>query len=485
MSKQKAVEPPVVKLPHGGETQLINFAKGLWAKLPSTVQSRDGRTVTLKHHAQGTEEVLFEHLTTSHDKTGRTWVDRARVKSILRITSTIENARPRFIAGNGNHIYIQRYADGFNHYVVTKPDGLVVEHGLSDTLQTQWLRDAAGDAYLPAKKLDFGSPSSARSEQGGAAGTTKTSPSQSNIAPGMPGEAGPVREGAGQGDAGQGENGQQQGGSSSIESTALTEKSAGASQSSTEKQAPVNDAMEPSFSVGLQDKSGGLDVQKFKAILQNGDTAPLPAGLQERAGEAIERHTAGGISRSELRVEVLPPVLGGRNSDGFGIASAVAALFGRRVVRFDVAPKAFSRGWTTSGIPEFIFVNKASSKPALVVSGHELWHHLQIEQQDITDQIKKKLGPDFIRLNQASKSYRKFSEKEYVDEMMGDFMTESLIEPAFWDKLSERDPEFFGRAAIVIKEWIDGLINSLRVHLEGSQYIRDLERAQNVLADAA
>ncbi len=68
---------------------------------------------------------------------------------------------------------------------------------------------------------------------------------------------------------------------------------------------------------------------------------------------------------------------------------------------------------------------------------------------------------------------------------MGDFMTESLIEPAFWDKLSERDPEFFGRAAIVIKEWIDGLINSLRVHLEGSQYIRDLERAQNVLADAA
>ncbi|WP_156346582.1 hypothetical protein, partial [Verrucomicrobium spinosum] len=50
VNKQQAVEPPVVRLPHGGESQLINFAKGLWAKLPSTVQSRDGRTVTLKHN---------------------------------------------------------------------------------------------------------------------------------------------------------------------------------------------------------------------------------------------------------------------------------------------------------------------------------------------------------------------------------------------------------------------------------------------------
>jgi hypothetical protein len=191
INRQTPVKPPQVPLLLGrGEVALQREAQRVWSALPATVQTRDGKTVHIKHNKQGTEDVLLEHLTTSH-RGSQTYVDAWRVFSLARIVDTIRNARFRFVAPNGNRIYIQRYTDDKNHYVIVDPGGIVTSQGTEAALWTQWLRKSAGDTYMTVERIEMISPASAQPVQGGAKGTTPTSPGQSNIAPGTPGKPGP------------------------------------------------------------------------------------------------------------------------------------------------------------------------------------------------------------------------------------------------------------------------------------------------------
>ena len=148
--KQSQIPAPTVRFLPGGERVRREEAQRLWDTLPDSVTTKDGRNILIKNTAQGTVETTLEHLITSHSK-DRTWVDARRIASLNRIPLTISNAGMRLYSKNGNHIYIQPYSDGLNHYVVVSPDQIVLDEGYGDVLKTQWMRSAKDDEYLEAE----------------------------------------------------------------------------------------------------------------------------------------------------------------------------------------------------------------------------------------------------------------------------------------------------------------------------------------------
>ncbi len=135
-SAQRLERPQTSSIP-----ALVQWAKQALERQPSTVKTRNGRTVALRHNAQGTLETLYTHLVTDGE-VPRAAPDRA--KWVPKLAETLANSRVSVEMPNGNAIYFARYNHGGYldaHFVVVTPDGFIADHGPVDALKTHWARN--------------------------------------------------------------------------------------------------------------------------------------------------------------------------------------------------------------------------------------------------------------------------------------------------------------------------------------------------------
>lgn len=125
------------RVARGGSSDVLEKARKDFTDLPFRVQTRDGRTVILKHNRQGTIDTLWNHLATKYSqRTGENFVNPVLSAWIPRIPQTLEEARVKFQQPNGSTVYATKYEGGHAHFVVVKPDGEVEGHGPLDYLWT-------------------------------------------------------------------------------------------------------------------------------------------------------------------------------------------------------------------------------------------------------------------------------------------------------------------------------------------------------------
>lgn len=247
--------------------------------------------------------------------------------------------------------------------------------------------------------------------------------------------------------------------------------------------APPPNSGDPSLSPDLRPGNLPSDVQQ------------LPEFAPAEAADRVRRLETSLRARGELPSgqKLLPAAAGelpAGTAPAYDFARAFAGLFGRRVVALKgLRPDSFG-GVTNSKIQDTVFFNPASPRAAHSLVGHEMLHHLEVAHPDLFQRLDDVLKPDLVRWDQAKKNYAAYAQGEGGDlnvrrEVYGDFMGESLSDPQFWDRLSERDAGTFLPLARAVWQWFRGVINALRSRgWEASQYFKDVQRAQATLADS-
>jgi hypothetical protein len=169
-------------------------------------------------------------------------------------------------------------------------------------------------------------------------------------------------------------------------------------------------------------------------------------------------------------------------------AKRLAALFGRRVVTFRNADNPRVNGITNARHRDLIFLNADSTRPYWAVAGHELWHHLVLEQPELANQVWEAVRPELKNFDQYRKKFRgdpHYKSEDIPHELMGDFLGDSVGDASFWTKLGQENPKVLRRFAIAVNEWLTKVSAAIKRHGFGSDsYFKDIDRAQSVLADA-
>jgi hypothetical protein len=181
------------------------------------------------------------------------------------------------------------------------------------------------------------------------------------------------------------------------------------------------------------------------------------------------------------------------------IAQLLERLYGVRIIPVDSAGPVPFNGVKLKK-SNVVFIHAGASKPMLTVAGHELWHHLRETHPGLAREFIEAVTPllrdipkyqrrlERMGVGQVDPSGRvTVSEAQAIDEILGDFMGDSLSEPKFLQGLAAQEPNLFKRFARIAVQWLDKLIAKLRNAASGvrtygsSEFITELETAQREL----
>jgi hypothetical protein len=181
------------------------------------------------------------------------------------------------------------------------------------------------------------------------------------------------------------------------------------------------------------------------------------------------------------------------------LAQLLERLYGVRIIPVDSAGDVPFNGVKLKN-SKVVLLHAGASKPMLTVAGHELWHHLRETHPGLAREFIEAVTPllrdipkyqrrlERMGVGQVDPSGRvTASEAQAIDEILGDFMGDSLSEPKFLQGLAEQEPNLFKRFARIAVQWLDKLIAKLRNAASGvrtfgsSEFITDLETAQREL----
>ncbi len=192
---------------------------------------------------------------------------------------------------------------------------------------------------------------------------------------------------------------------------------------------------------------------------------------------------------------VRPAVLG---AAGQRTLHELERIFGVRIIRVESkagGPAPFN-GWkdTKSNV---LLLDAHAEKPLLVSAGHELGHHIELQNPQLYGQMADGVMnlireyPKFFeayraRMDRAGYRGRQLQDVNVHREIVNDFIGDCFKDPKFLQLLAAREPKIFKRFAKQAMFWLDKLIAKAKT-LTGygvDQHISDLEAARGIVVDA-
>ncbi len=192
---------------------------------------------------------------------------------------------------------------------------------------------------------------------------------------------------------------------------------------------------------------------------------------------------------------IRPSVLG---AAGQRTIHELERIFGVRIIRVESkagGPAPFN-GWkdTKSNV---LLLDAHAEKPLLVSAGHELGHHIELQNPQLYGQMADGVMnlireyPKFFeayraRMDRAGYRGRQLQDVNVHREIVNDFIGDCFKDPKFLQLLAAREPKIFKRFAKQAMFWLDKLIAKAKT-LTGygvDQHISDLEAARGIVADA-
>ena len=170
---------------------------------------------------------------------------------------------------------------------------------------------------------------------------------------------------------------------------------------------------------------------------------------------------------------------------------AIRAAFRTRVIQVVSKPggrDAFN-GFSIPGV-DAIFVNANTDIGFINIAGHELLHDLKRRSPTLYAYYAENAKPYLknlpayqARLNAKLQSGESLYDSESaLEELLADFMGDSLSDPAFLQQMADRNPSKFKQFVNAVRLWLSGVASKLR-GLGSSQHISDVKALQKYLAD--
>jgi hypothetical protein len=223
------------------------------------------------------------------------------------------------------------------------------------------------------------------------------------------------------------------------------------------------------------DETYRAQTQALEAALKDGgyDFKVTPVSLSERvAGRSSEGQHDEGSGRR----------------DSFALASRISGVFGKEVI-----PVTLDGDWNADGVvlpgsplSQYVFLDVRSDRPAHVVLGHELSHHMEKDApavyKDLVQALRPMLDAEGYR---EARSTIGPSEDYIVKEMIGDLLGNNFGDQKFWAEVAKRSTAF-GKIAGTIRQWLASLVAKLKgmAGFQVEQFVSDVEGARKVLAAA-
>ena len=260
-----------------------------------------------------------------------------------------------------------------------------------------------------------------------------------------------------------------------------------------------------------EDYSAGIVTDEDIAQMREGMDAKHPlyqaldtiTGAEVAEGELQEEQLTEGQAKAEEALisamrkqfpegEIAAQVVGMPSSKDLQSVQSVGEALGVNIVVFRGEREADAfNGLYHEGT---IFINENAERPYLTTLGHESWHKIETEHQDLAKQLIDSMKVEDLGfenyLNELNKSrVDKGLEEIGIDDALGmeelraDFVGEQFVRPEFWQKLSEKNPEAAKSLAQVVKDIID----KIRAYLQGQKAVpasafKDLNGVQDALA---
>lgn len=177
-----------------------------------------------------------------------------------------------------------------------------------------------------------------------------------------------------------------------------------------------------------------------------------------------------------------------------GATKKAAKAFGIDAIFFKTKDPGLNliEGATMPWKKRAVYINANSSRPVMVIAGHELTHSLRNNYPDLHDFLRKSILDNtvdmhaFIKQRMADEKLAGLPEEkgiEYLDELIGDFAGEQFANKDFWTKLEGKSPTLTRRLIKVVQDILDKIKTALTGAKVSDRYIADIDKAQTVLAD--
>lgn len=172
----------------------------------------------------------------------------------------------------------------------------------------------------------------------------------------------------------------------------------------------------------------------------------------------------------------------------------LAEIFGKRIVYFNNSrPDIYAfDGATLPSTPNVIYIDANSSKPHMVVVGHELVHVLRRDHPDIYTRFVEatsNLVQNYEEYRSCldsltAKEGKRLSDSRAYEEFLGDFVGDQGLDPVFWQEIANRQPTIFKKLVSFVKKFLNKILNKLLYKDSTSQYFKDIKKARDTAVDA-
>jgi hypothetical protein len=275
------------------------------------------------------------------------------------------------------------------------------------------------------------------------------------------------------------------------EASSSRERSHADGVSTAETEDKDSDDGELSFSLNSEDPIAHLveyPQPNLNGLTENAEPVPVTEAAKaiDRLNADLEKRKKPPTWRARLVPEAeMHPV---QQTDAAKLARMIAGIFKKRVVIFEtegkyapvngIAPNSKDlRGYT--------FLHNRAKRPHLLTIGHELWHHLTHSSPEFAGEVYDLLKSEIKDFDKVSAVKSNYPLDKRVDEMMADFLGDSLADQKFWKRLEKKNPEVFSKFAMIAYDWLSKIVLLLKVDGAGSyKHFKDVERAHDILAEA-
>jgi len=173
------------------------------------------------------------------------------------------------------------------------------------------------------------------------------------------------------------------------------------------------------------------------------------------------------------------------------MAESIAGIFGKKIVWMRAEGPFNINGAVIQGgfFDPYIFLDVESEKPAHVVLGHELTHHMEVNAPDAYNRLIGAMN-GLLRNHAEYRAERgihdAISDEDIIKEMVGDLMGDNFADRRFWHLVAEQSGGAFQRIATAVKEWLDSVARLLKeaVGFGSNQFVNDVNKARLILAQA-
>lgn len=181
--------------------------------------------------------------------------------------------------------------------------------------------------------------------------------------------------------------------------------------------------------------------------------------------------------------------IGTRPKDSFSLAQRIAGLFNKKIIWMQADGDFSINGAITSGMPDYVFIDARTEKPAHVVFGHELSHHMKKDAPAVYRDLQKAISG----LIKNHEEYRRkfgiedsFADDYVTKEIIGDLLGDNFGKQSFWDQVAQESGGTFKKIASTIRQWLNGIIDKIKgVKGFGSdQFVTDVLAARKALVVA-